>query len=311
MSSQPLLVILGATASGKTKLAVSLAHELNGEIISADSRQVFKDMNIGTGKDLVDYVANGQAIPYHLIDIREAGESYNVNAFKEDFYEAYSQIIAKNRLPILCGGTGMYIHSLLLQHELTAIPPNEDLRSSLQSLSKEELIKQLDVFPLPLRLNVDYSSTKRIIRAIEIAAYLSHHPLEKRALPTLTPLIIGLKHELEIRRSKIIERLDFRLENGLIKEVELLIKNGVSTEKLTFYGLEYKFVAAYLSGDLTLDQLKDRLGIAICQFAKRQMTFFRKMEKDGIKIHWLDATQDLSQLKQRVINLLAHQTDSN
>ncbi len=311
MTPKPLLVILGATASGKTKLAVALAQELNGEVISADSRQVFKGMDIGTGKDLADYTIDGKTVPHYLIDIKEAGDTFNVNAFKDNFYKALDQITSKNKLPILCGGTGMYIHSLLQQHELTAIPPNEDLRQNLKAFSKDELIGMLAQYPIELRSKVDYSSTKRIIRAIEIAIYLTENTLERRVTPALAPFVIGLQHTLEERRSKILKRLDFRLNNGLIEEVEKLIENGVSKEILTFYGLEYKFVAAHLSGEITFSDLQEKLGIAICQFAKRQMTFFRKMEKDGIKIHWLDGALSLDALKTTVINWLAHKSDSN
>jgi tRNA dimethylallyltransferase len=311
MTAFPLLVILGATASGKTKLATALADELNGEIISADSRQVFRNMDIGTGKDLLDYEIDGKNIPYHLIDIREAGETYNVNAFKDDFYKAFSQVTSKNKLPILCGGTGMYIHTLLQAHELTAVPPNENLRAKLIAFSKDELINELALYPPDLRSNTDYSSTKRLIRAIEIAVYLTDHTLEKKIWPAFTPFVVGLKHTVEERRSRILQRLDLRLKNGLVEEVEMLMKNGVSAEMLTFYGLEYKFIASYLAGDLTFDELKEKLGIAICQFAKRQMTFFRKMEKDGVLIHWLDATMDLNVQKATVINWLANKSDSN
>jgi tRNA dimethylallyltransferase len=311
MTALPLLVILGPTASGKTKLAVALASELHGEIISADSRQVFSDMDIGTGKDLMDYFIEGKNIPYHLINIKAAGETYNVNAFKDDFYIAFNQITGKKKLPILCGGTGMYIHSLLQQHELTAIPPNEQLRLSLKTLSKDQLIDRLILYPAKLRENVDYSSTKRIIRAIEIAEYLTEKPLEKKILPKMKPFVVGLKHSLETRRSRILQRLELRLKNGLVEEVEMLIKKGVSIEMLTFYGLEYKFVAAHLSGEIDFTELKERLGIAICQFAKRQMTFFRKMEKDGIEIHWLNAEMDIAALKETVINWLANKSDSN
>lgn len=300
----PLLVILGPTAIGKTKLAVALADEFNGEIISADSRQVFKRMDIGTGKDLSDYRLHHKEIPYHLINIKDPGEKYHVNAFKEDFYTAFAQIIAAKKLPILCGGTGMYIHSLLQNHELTAVPTNETLRTDLSSFSKTALQECLMKYPENLRLKADFSSTKRLIRAIEIADYLSHQQLEKIVRPGFEPLIIGLESELTTRRKRIFDRLDLRLKSGLIEEVEQLLVEGVTNEMLIFYGLEYKFVAAYLSGAYTMDVLKERLGTAICQFAKRQLTFFRKMEKDGIKINWLSADQDFVHLKEIAIQLV-------
>lgn len=305
MITNPLLIILGATASGKTKLAIELAKTLDTEIISADSRQVFKGMDIGTGKDLSDFYE--AKIPFHLIDIRAAGQNYNVNAFKEDFYTAFKSITNKNKLPILCGGTGMYIHSLLQNHEFTAVPSNESLRLSLQRLTKEQLIEKIKNYPADLIAHVDFSSSKRLIRAIEVADYLQHHTLEKVEQPSLNPLVIGLVDEVERRRSKIIERLRLRLKAGLIEEVETLISAGVSVEMLTFYGLEYKFVASYLMKEIDYATLVERLSIAICQFAKRQMTFFRKMEKDGVKINWLAADKDLISLKEEVLHLIKHQ----
>jgi tRNA dimethylallyltransferase len=287
-----LLIILGPTASGKTKLAVNLAKELGAEIISADSRQIFKGMDIGTGKDLVEYHINGNQIPFHLIDIKDAGEKYNVNLFKEDFYKSLQSIREHHSLPILCGGTGMYIHSVLQNYELTAIPINEDLRAELILKSKDFLINQLNSYPENLRENVDYSSSKRLIRAIEIAAYLKNNDLVKLDRPTINPFVIGLESEVEIRRKKILDRLDIRLKTGLIEEVENLIAAGISIDMLNFYGLEYKFIAAYLTNQIDLQTLKERLGTAICQFAKRQMTFFRKMEKDGVKINWLNANDE-------------------
>lgn len=305
--SNPLIVVLGPTAAGKTKLAVALAMHFNGEVISADSRQVFKGMDVGTGKDLEEYQLNGKSIPYHLIDIKAAGEKYQVNAFKEDFYKAYDTIRSHDKLPILCGGTGMYIHSVLQNHELTAIPVNENLRLELQNLSKEQLQTYLTTYPVELRQQADYSSSKRLIRAIEIAAFLKHNNLEKIARPEIEPLVIGLSSEVETRRRKILERLDFRLKNGLIAEVENLIATGISTEMLTFYGLEYKFIVSYLANEFDFATLQERLGIAICQFAKRQMTFFRKMEKDGVTINWLNA--DDPNLKEEAIRLVARKFD--
>ena len=307
MNPQPLLIILGATASGKTKLAIELAKTLRTEIISADSRQVFRGMDIGTGKDLAElYEAN---VPFHLIDIRAAGENYNVNSFKEDFYTAFMAITNQNKLPILCGGTGMYIHSLLQNHELTAVPNNEKLRLALQGLAKDELIAKIKNYPENLISHADFSSSKRLIRAIEVADYLQNHTLEKVEYPAINPLVIGLVDELEIRRAKISERLAQRLKEGLIEEVENLIANGVSIEMLTFYGLEYKFVVSYLMNEIDFPTLKERLTIAICQFAKRQMTFFRKMEKDGVKINWLAADKELLSLKEEVLELIKHRLE--
>lgn len=307
--TQPLLVILGPTASGKTKLAVAVAERLNGEIISADSRQIFKGMDVGTGKDLDEYEVGEQQIPHHLIDIRQAGETYHVNAFKEDFYTAFDQINHRGHLPILCGGTGMYIHSLLQNHEFTAIPVNEPLRAQLLVLTKTQLQHKLNAYPESLRLHVDYSSIKRLMRAIEIAEYLTYHQLVKIERTPIQSLVIGLQGTIETRRKKIIDRLNLRLESGLIQEVAGLLAKGISKEMLIFYGLEYKFVASYLANEMSFDTLKERLGIAICQFAKRQMTFFRKMEKDGVAIHWLNADQDFIQLKEEAIELITHRFD--
>lgn len=303
MEQYPLLVILGATASGKTKLAVQLAKTLHTEIISADSRQVFKDMDIGTGKDLSEY----DEVPYHLINVREAGQNYNVNAFKDDFYTAFMEISAAKKLPILCGGTGMYIHSILQNHEFTAVPVNESLRKQLQHLNKNELQQRIQTYPQEFIKHVDFSSAKRLIRAVEVADYLQHHELAPVERPSLDTLIIGLTDTLENRRAKILKRLAERLRNGLIEEVEMLLNKGVSAQMLTFYGLEYKFVTAYLTGEMDYETLKERLGIAICQFAKRQQTFFRKMEKDGVKIHWLDAQNKIIDLKDESIRLVQYQ----
>jgi tRNA dimethylallyltransferase len=307
MSQYPLLIILGPTASGKTELAVNLAKSFDTEIISADSRQVFKNMDIGTGKDLSIY----QDIPHHLIDIKLAGETYNVNEFKNDFYPAYHQILAKQKLPILCGGTGMYIHSLLQNQIYTAVPVNDNLRNHLQQFDKEELQNKLNQYPLVSRQFVDYHSSKRLIRAIEIADYLKYNQLPVSNQIQLNVLVIGLQSDIETRRKRILNRLEDRLENGLITEVEKLLDNGIPSAMLTFYGLEYKFITAYLSGEFNYNTLKERLGIAICQFAKRQMTFFRKMEKDGIKIKWLDTAIGANNLKEQSILMVHNKFEKN
>ncbi len=302
MLNNDLLIILGPTASGKTKLAVNLANELGAEIISADSRQIFKGMDIGTGKDLDEYLINSNQIPFHLIDIKDAGEKYNVNLFKEDFYKSLQSIRENHSLPILCGGTGMYIHSILQNHELTAVPIDETLRAELVRHSKDILVHQLSSYPENLRKNVDYSSSKRLIRAIEIAEYFKKNDFIILDRPIINPFVIGLKSEVEIRRKKILDRLETRLNTGLIEEVEGLIANGIGIDILNFYGLEYKFIAAYLTNQIDLQTLKERLGTAICQYAKRQMTFFRKMEKDGVKINWLNANDEF--LKDNALQLI-------
>jgi len=301
MNQHNLIIILGATASGKTKLAVSIADALNGEIISADSRQVFKGMDVGTGKDLQEYHINGKTIPYHLIDILTPGERYHVDAFKNDFYQAFESITQKNKIPILCGGTGMYIHSLLQNQTFTAVPVNQQLRDQLDLLSKEELILKLQNEKSQDTDHVDLSSKKRLIRALEIADYLKHHILEAVDRQEIKPIIFGLKNEVEVTRAKILARLSERFNSGLIEEVAQLLKEGISKDILVFYGLEYKFIVNYLDGLLTFEELKLRLGTAICQYAKRQNTFFRKMEKDNVEIIWLDASAPTNLLKQLVI----------
>ena len=301
MNQHNLIIILGATASGKTKLAVKVADAVNGEIISADSRQIFRKMDIGTGKDLQEYHINGKTIPHHLIDILAPGERYHVDAFKNDFYQAFETITKKNKIPILCGGTGMYIHSLLQNQTFTAIPVNQLLRDQLNLLSKEALISKLQSDKSQSSDHVDLSSKKRLIRALEIAEYLKHNKLETVEWPEIKPIIFGLKNEVEVTRAKILARLDQRFKAGLIEEVAQLLKEGISKEILVFYGLEYKFIVNYLDGLFTLDELKLKLGTAICQYAKRQNTFFRKMEKDNIEIIWLDASAPTNLLQQLVI----------
>jgi tRNA dimethylallyltransferase len=306
MDQHNLIIILGATASGKTKLAVQVADALNGEIISADSRQIFKRMDIGTGKDLQEYHINGKTIPYHLIDILEPGERYHVDAFKNDFYQAFESITERNKIPILCGGTGMYIHSLLQNQTFTAIPVNQQLRDQLDLLSKEELISKLQNDKNQNTDHVDLSSKKRLIRALEISDYLKNNQLEIVERPEIRPIIFGLKNEVEVTRAKILTRLNERFEAGLIEEVAQLIEEGISKETLVFYGLEYKFIVNYLDGLLTLEDLKLKLGIAICQYAKRQNTFFRKMEKDNVDIIWLDASAPTNQLQQLILEKVSH-----
>lgn len=302
-SPNPLVIILGPTASGKTKLAVRLAENLRAEIISADSRQVFKGMDIGTGKDLAEYHINGRTIPYHLIDNKQAGDKYNVNEFKDDFYRVFDRLTADRILPILCGGTGMYIHSLLQNQAYTAIANNEPLRQQISGLEIQELRLRLNSYPVQYTKHADLSSHKRLIRAIEVAEFLTDNVLEAESRPAISSIVIGLNPDLAIRRSSIINRLEARID-GLIPEVENLIASGLTEEMLNYYGLEYKFTAAYLKGEYSLNELKERLSIAICQFAKRQMTFFRKMEKDGIAIKWFNPHVDDNELFHEVLACL-------
>lgn len=283
-----LIVILGPTASGKTHLAVQLAHQINGEIISADSRQVYRDMNIGTGKDLEEYIIDNQPIPYHLIDILDAGEQYHIHLFQQDFQQAYQDIIARGKTPILCGGSGMYLEAVLKGYELTAIPIDEDLRLNLLEKPTEELIHIFQENTSNYTQKADISTRKRLIRAIEINQFLRQNPDYTVPIPNIPKFIIfGLNPEIDSRRISITKRLHHRLEHSMIEEVKALINKGISPEKLIFYGLEYKFITQYLMGEMPYKIMVERLNVAIHQFAKRQMTYYRKMERDGLKINWL------------------------
>jgi tRNA dimethylallyltransferase len=288
-----MIVILGPTACGKTKLATQLAFDLGGDVVSADSRQVYSGMDIGTGKDLGEYVIDNQSIKYHLIDIVAAGEQYNLHRFQQDFYEIISQITGSNRLPIVCGGSGLYLASVLNDYRFAGVPISENVRQEFEKLSDEDLKKRFESRASAYTTLADTSTRKRLIRAIEISEYLIKNPDKIPApAPKLPPtLIFGLDLPTEIRRERITKRLKERLANGMIDEVERLLSQNISPEQLIFYGLEYKFVTQYLQQQMSYETMFEQLNIAIHQFAKRQMTFFRKMERDGIKINWLDATQ--------------------
>jgi tRNA dimethylallyltransferase len=296
-----LIVILGPTASGKTKLAVNLAHALNTEVISADSRQVYRQMNIGTGKDLNEYKINETQIPYHLIDILDAGERYHIHQFTKDFFEAFNHIHSLNKMPILCGGTGLYIDAILSNYEYTSVPINEELRDELIKLDKEELKQEFNNLPPhAYKSKVDTSTAKRLIRGIEIITYLQQHSYTPTPFQNIHPIIFGTQISLEKRRANIEKRLAERLKNGMVEEVEMLLKT-IPKEQLIYYGLEYKFVTLYLTGELSYMQMQEQLLIAIQQFAKRQMTYFRKMERDGKQIHWIDTDQTLEEQIQQVL----------
>jgi tRNA dimethylallyltransferase len=310
----PLIVILGPTASGKTKLAVNVASKLNGEIISADSRQVYRGMNIGTGKDYEEYLpafkqnhdwpAGIEGV--HLIDIVEAGESYNVAFFQRDFQKAYQDIFSRNKTPILCGGTGMYIESVLRNYEDTQVPISQGFRDELSLKTGAELISifQGKYF----QENADISTRKRLIRAMEIGKWkLENVDLKKEVFNlflNINKIVFGINIPVEIRRKRITKRLHDRLNNGMIEEVKYLLESGISAEKLIFYGLEYKFITEYLIGELSFDEMTKRLEIAIHQFAKRQMTFFRSMERKGIKINWLDGMLPVEDMTEEIVNII-------
>ncbi len=287
----PLLVILGPTASGKTRLATRVAQEIGGEILSADSRQVYRQMDIGTGKDLEEYVVNGIPVPYHLINIREAGDKYNVNDFQHDFADSYQQTLANGHVPIVCGGTGFYIYALLKGHANDTVPVNELLRTELELLPTGQLTARFQASDSRYHALADISTRKRLIRALEIAAYLNEHPETDidfgAASFTYPAQLFGLNPSVETRRERISKRLITRLKQGLIEEVQNLLNQGIAPDSLIYYGLEYKYVTLYLTGAMTFDEMHSKLETEIHRFAKRQMTFFRKMEKDGLKINWI------------------------
>lgn len=299
-----LLVVLGATATGKTSLAVNLAKAFNAEIISADSRQIYRGMDLGTGKDIEEYTIDGQKIPHHLIDIADAGYKYNVYEFQRDFVESFESIQKRNRLPLVCGGTGMYLEACLKGYKLIAVPKDQDFRDSLSDKSLEELGDILREYK-HVHNNSDLETKKRAIRAIEIERYMSSNPEIEVKHPELKPLLIGIKFDRENRRNRITQRLKERLAAGMIDETKELIKSGVSPEDLIYYGLEYKFLTKHILGELTYDEMFSQLEIAIHQFAKRQMTWFRKMERNGFEIHWLDGFMPLEE-KIKTVKTLWH-----
>ena len=298
-----LVTILGPTACGKTSLACRLAYNLNTEIISADSRQVYRGMDIGTGKDLSDYVVDGKQTPYHLIDIWDAGEKYNVFEFQHDFYKAYHSIKEKEKLPILCGGTGMYIESVLKGFRLLKVPENTELRKKLECKSLDELTEILAQYK-NLHNKTDVDSVKRAIRAIEIEEYMQVQEPEVNEFAPLNSLIIGIDIDREERRKKISTRLQTRLEEGMIDEVKRILDNGVTPDDLIYYGLEYKFVTQYLIGQLSYQEMFEQLEIAIHQFAKRQMTWFRGMERRGFTVHWLSANTPIDEKIEQITSFL-------
>jgi len=289
-----MITILGPTASGKTSLAAVLAYHLDAEIISADSRQVYQGMDIGTGKDLADYTVASKHIPYHLIDICKAGSKYNVYQYQQDFLEVYNKIRETNKLTILCGGSGLYLEAILKGYHLSTVPPNEELRNQLNEMSHESLIQMLveiqEQLNTKMHNSTDLDSKQRTIRAIEIGKHMLTEADPKTNFPEIPSLIIGVDIDREERRRKITTRLHQRLEEGMIEEVKQLLNQGIAPEDLIYYGLEYKFVTEHIIGKLSYDEMVRQLEIAIHQFAKRQMTWFRGMERRGIKINWINAS---------------------
>jgi tRNA dimethylallyltransferase len=284
-----LIVVLGPTASGKTSFAAKLAHAVNGEIISADSRQVYREMTIGTGKDYEDYVVEGEQVNYHLIDIVEPGYKYNLFEYQTDFFRAFDEVTRKNKFPVLCGGTGLYIESVLKDYKMVHVPVNPVLRKNLEGKSLGELTEILKGFK-KLHNKTDTDTIKRAIRGIEIETYYRDHPEIVPDHPEIKPLILGINIDRDARREKITDRLKKRLEEGMIDEIRGLLKKGLAPGDLIYYGLEYKFVTLYLTGELTYDEMFDKLNTAIHRFAKRQMTWFRGMERKGFEINWIDAS---------------------
>ena len=284
-----MLAVVGPTASGKTSLAVDIALAVPGsEIISADSRQVYRGMDIGTGKDLAEYERDGVVVPSHLLDIVDAGEKYNLFEFQRDFLLAYNDITCRGAFPVMCGGSGLYVESVLKGYKLLPVPENAALRESLEEKSLEELTEILSRYKT-LHNNTDTDNKKRAIRAIEIEEYYRTCPVEERYFPQINCLTIGVDVDREVRRGRITRRLHERLENGMVDEVRGLLEKGVTAEQLIYYGLEYKYLTQYIIGELPYDEMVKGLEIAIHQFAKRQMTWFRGMEKRGVHIHWIDA----------------------
>ena len=294
MKAYNLITILGPTASGKTPLAASLAARIGSEIISADSRQVYRRMDLGTGKDLADYTVDGVQIPYHLIDICEPGYRYNVFEYQRDFLVAYEKIVATGKTPILCGGTGMYLESVLRGYRLIPVPENPDLRKALENYTLDELTEMLSRYKT-LHNTTDVDTVKRAIRAIEIEEYYLHTDALEREFPQLDSLVIGVDIDRELRREKISRRLRQRLDEGMVDEVRHLLDEGIPAENLIYYGLEYKYLTQYVIGEMEYAEMVRQLEIAIHQFAKRQMTWFRGMERRGIRIHWIDATRTMDE----------------
>ena len=285
-----LITILGPTASGKTTLAVALAKRLGGEILSADSRQIYRQMDLGTGKDLSEY----DGVPYHLIDICEPGTKYNLFQYQQDFFDAYTDINARGVQPILCGGTGLYIEAVLKGYHLSPVPQNDALRQELEGKSLEELTQMLVALKekngTTMHNRTDVGTAQRAIRAIEIEQYNALHPLPEREFPAVESSIFGVNIDRELRREKITTRLRQRLDNGMLDEIRQLLNQGIAAEDLIYYGLEYKYLTLHIIGKLSFDEMFRQLEIAIHQFAKRQMTWFRGMERRGFTIHWIDAT---------------------
>ena len=287
-----LITVLGPTAGGKTSFAANLAYTLDTEIISADSRQIYRGMDLGTGKDIADYTVNGKTIPYHLIDILPAGTKYNVFEYQREFFKAFEDISSRGKIPVLCGGTGLYLESAIRNYQLIDVPQNPQLRADLEKYSLEELKNMLAAMRT-LHNNTDIDTKKRAIRAIEIETFIKENPKIVPTYPKIDSLIFGIKNPRPIEREKIRIRLQQRLDEGMADEIKRLMDSGISADDLIYYGLEYKYVTLYVTGQLKYEEMFEQLYIAICQFAKRQMTWFRRMERLGMYIYWIDGQLDM------------------
>ena len=302
-SKYNLITILGPTASGKTQLAAHVAKMIDGEIISGDSRQVYRGMNLGTGKDYSDYTVDDIKIPYHLIDIVDAGSKYNVYEFQKDFFRVYDDIKTRGKQPIICGGSGLYIESVLKEYRLIAVPDNLELRNSFKNKSDEELIKQLVSYK-NLHNQTDTTNRKRLERAIEINEFYSKNDVDNTPLPRINNIVFGVRYSRNNERNRISCRLKQRLKDGMVDEVQALLDSGVKADDLIYYGLEYKFITQYILGQISWDEMFNLLNTAIAQFAKRQMTWFRRMERNGININWIQGNMPIASKVDIVLNLI-------
>lgn len=296
-----LITILGPTASGKTSVAVNVALALDGEVISADSRQVYRRMDLGTGKDYADYLINGKQIPYHLIDIVDAGYEYNVFEYQKDFLKVFEEIKNRGKLSVMCGGSGLYLEAILKNYKLIHVPVNEELRKKMDGKKLDELTEILKSYKSELHNQTDIENEKRAVRAIEIEEFYLSHPEINTGMPTIKSLVVGVQFDRQSRRKRITTRLRQRLRDGMLDEVQRLLDSGLTPEQLTYYGLEYKFMTQHLTGELTYHEMFDGLNVAIHQFAKRQMTWFRRMEKQGIEIRWLDGFMPLDEKVAKIV----------
>lgn len=306
MNTKSLLpFIVGPTASGKTRIAAIVAHALGAEIVSADSRHVYRGMTIGTGKDYADYIVEGSSVPVHLIDIVDAGYAYNVYEYKRDAIAALHDIYSRHKLAIVCGGTGLYAEALLKNYSLADVPEDAEFRKSCETRSYTDLVAELSSYK-SLHNTTDIDSKKRLIRALEIARYEQHNKLQYSEHDMFySPLVIGIMVDRTIRRERIAKRLHLRLQEGLIEEIEALLRSGLSASQLIYYGLEYKFVTQYVIGELDKNQMIELLYIAICQFAKRQMTWYRGMERRGTTINWVEESWSDEQKREYILELIS------